>query len=566
MTVRGAVCLNRARTVLMRGAPGNRRYLLKDRVINEVMIPKTEYDKVVSDYDNLSSQYKTVKGENEQLTALVKYYEEKFRLTQHKRFGASSEKTQLDDRQMYIEGFFNEVEVIADPSEEEPQIEEVVVRRRKRTKGQRQEDLSSLPIEVIEHTLPEDEQVCSKCNSQMHVMSTKVHKELEVIPARVKVIEHRYSVYGCRYCENNSDSVEIVTTPMPEPVIKGSIASPSMVAYIMTQKYIMHSPLYRLEQEFERQDVTIRRQTMANWVIYCALTWLAPIYDLMKSYLLSLEVIHADETTLQVLNEEGKEASSKSYMWMYRSSGDAEHPVVIYEYQKNRNHEHPRNFLKGWIGFCHADGYEAYHALENVTVVECWAHVRRYFDEALKSLSKDDRKNSKAAIGLDFCNKLFKYEDEFKKKGLGYEERYRQRLEKSKPVAEKFFEWAKSVNVLPKTALGKAITYAINQETYLMNFFLDGRLELSNNRAERSIKPFVMSRKNFLFSASEKGAASSAIVFSIIETAKENLLKPFEYLKYVFERMPNSTYSQISEYLPWSKSLPESCKRNLKKN
>jgi hypothetical protein len=241
-------------------------------------------------------------------------------------------------------------------------------------------------------------------------------------------------------------------------------------------------------------------------------------------------------------------------MWLYRTGGDSETPVSVYEYQPNRNGSHPENFPKNWSGYCHADGYAGYHNLKNVTVVGCWAHVRRKFNDAFQITKAPD---SPAKIGLDYCNRLFAREREFA--DMTSEERFKSREKFSKPVAEAFFEWAETVNTPPKLAVTRAVTYLLNQRQWLMNVFLDGRLELSNNRGERSIKPFVMGRKNWLFSNSVGGVKASAIAFSVIETAKENRLIPFEYLKFLLEMLPNSATNQLESLMPRSDTLPTEC-------
>jgi hypothetical protein len=346
---------------------------------------------------------------------------------------------------------------------------------------------------------------------------------------------------------------------MPEPVIKGSVASPSSVAHIMTQKYMNAMPLYRQEHELLINGFLLSRQTMANWMIYCSEHWLEGLYELMKRTMLEEEVLHADETVLQVLREPGRKSRTESYMWLYRTSGVSSHPVVIYEYQETRSSSHPKRFLAGFKGYLHTDGYSGYHTLPpNIRVVGCWAHLRRRLDESVKLVPSEERAGLPSQKGLDFCNRLFALERGFEK--LEPEERYKERLERSKPVMDEFYAWANNVGALPKSALGRALRYALEQKPYLENVLLDGRLELSNNRAERSIKPFVIGRKNWMFSATPKGAKASAVIYSIIETAKENGLKPFEYLKYLFETMPNMAAEPLDSLLPWSPSLPEGCK------
>jgi len=488
-----------------------------------------------------------------ELSALVKHFQELFKLSQMKRFGASSEKTA--DGQLTLFDTEPAASVAAEPETEE------ITYTRKKQKGKREADLSKLPLEIVEHELSESERVCPDCGEVMQPFGADTRDEIKIIPARVVHVQHRCHVYKCADCAKTADKTPIIKASMPEPVIKGSAASASAVAFIMTQKYLMHLPFYRLEQDFNRQGVFINRQNMANWSIQVCEDWLKPVYDKLKENLLRHDVLHGDESTLQVLKEPGKTAQQKSYMWLYRTSGESEKPTSLYEYQPSREGEHPKTFLDGWAQpdgpakYLHTDGYDAYHTLENITVVGCWAHVRRKFNDAFKITGAPD---SPAKIGLDFCGQLFALERKFA--DMPPDERQKNRLEHSKPIAEAFFSWAETVNVPPKLAISRALTYALNQRYWLMNVFLDGRTELSNNRAERSVKPFVMGRKNWLFCNSVSGAKASAIAFSVIETAKENGLKPFEYLCFLLETLPNAKTSQLEDLLPWSDTLPPECK------
>jgi hypothetical protein len=300
----------------------------------------------------------------------------------------------------------------------------------------------------------------------------------------------------------------------------------------------MAVPLYRQGQEWNRCGIELSRQTMSNWLIKATFDWLEPIFDALKEMLCLRKVLHSDETTLQVLHESDKPPQTKSYMWLYRTSGDADSPIVLYEYQPDRRAEHPKFFLKNFSGYLHADGYDGYHDLSgNIKVVGCFAHARRKFDEAVKGLPKKDQADSTAMIGKKFCGKLFSLERDFA--DLAAEERSRKRQELSKPVFDDFYKWLSALNPPPKTGLYAAVVYARNQREYLGRYLEDGRLEISNNRAERSIRPFVIGRKNWLFANTPRGAKASAIMFSIIETAKENRLKPYEYLTYIFRNAPN---------------------------
>jgi hypothetical protein len=273
----------------------------------------------------------------------------------------------------------------------------------------------------------------------------------------------------------------------------------------------------------------------------------------LKKSLILQSVLHADETVLQVLHEPDKTPQSNSYMWLYRTSGDTKHPIVLYEYQPDRRAKRPAEFLRGFKGFLHTDGYDGYHKLpSDINVVGCWAHARRKFEEGVKALPLKDRENSDIFRGKRYCDKLFELERGFA--ALSTEERYLKRQELSKPVMDEFFAWCSSLKALPKSAIGVARDYVLGQKKYLERFIVDGRLELSNNRAERSIKPFVIDRKNFLFANTQRGAKAGAVMFSLIETAKENKIDPFKYLVYIFANAPKGgkldKEDQIGVFLP----------------
>jgi transposase len=490
---------------------------------------------------------------------LIRYYEEQFKLAQRRRFGSSSQQS---PNQLRFENFFNEAEDQADPSLPEPTYEEVTYKRKKRV-GKRKEDLSGLPVERVDYELPESERVCPECGEPMRDIGVTIRDELEIVPAQVIHKEHAVHAYACANCEKHNDHTPVLKAEAPTPLISGSLASPSAVAHIATQKYMNGMPLYRQGKGLLYDNVDLSRQTMANWLVYCAQNYLSAIYALMIAFLLKADILHADETTVQVLHEPGRSAQAQSYEWLYRTSGCAEHPVVIYEYQETRKQEHPKAFLKDFKGYLHTDGYPAYHNLPlNITVVGCWFHARQYWENLYKTLPAGKRDGSNAERGLVYINLLFLFEDEFR--DLEPEERYKKRLEFSKPVSDEFFAWAGSLNALPKSLLGEAVHYALAQRTYLENVYLDGRLELSNNRAERSIKPFVQGRKQWLFSNTPNGAESSSIIYSIIETAKENHLHPFQYVKYLLEMLPNAKTNDLDSLLPWSANLPDCCRAPVK--
>lgn len=381
-------------------------------------------------------EYENLKAEKERLSQQVDFLMEQIRLARHRQFGSSSEKSEYDSNQLNL---FNEAEAYADEAPPESEITEIQKHYRKKARQSKDRLPADLPVEIIEHRLPNEEQDCPECGHSLHIMGKEIREELKLIPAKAVILRHVRYTYACRDCEKNNITVPLIKAPVPKPVIKGSFASPEAVAHIITQKFVMATPLYRQEQEWNRQGIMLSRQTMSNWLIRCAEDWLEPIYNELHKRLLEHGVLHADETTLQVLHEPDKTAQSKSYMWLYRTSGDAEKPIILYEYQHSRSAAHPEIFLKGWKGYLHADGYSGYHSLEkqgDIIVIGCLAHARRKFDEALKTISERYRKTSSAFIGKSYCNKLFDIERDIKT--LPSQEKYIQRQKQANPFWTSF--------------------------------------------------------------------------------------------------------------------------------
>lgn len=508
-----------------------------------------------AEYDALCA----LRRENERLSQQVDWLMEQMRLARKKTFGASSEKSH-EELSGQITMLFDEPEVHLEIESKESTS--VAGYTRKKRAGSVDEILpENVPVEVVEHRLPQSELFCPQCGTAMTEIGKDVRRSLVIVPAQVKIREDWYYTYACPKCKLDEAETPVLKTDRVPSVIPGSYASPEAIAHLAVQKYVMGSPLYRQEQELNRSGVTLSRQTMSNWLMWSSEHWFAPIYEQLHRQLVSRQVLHADETTLQVLHEPGKKAQSKSYMWMYRTSGDAEHPIVLYEYKADRKAENAEKFLSGFSGWLHADGYQGYHRLsKNISVVGCWAHARRKFDEAVSALPKPEQAGSAALEGQQFCTKLFALEKELT--GLTPEERYLQRLEREKPVLDALLAWSYVKKAAPKSALGKAIYYLHEQWPYLMRYLEDGRLEISNNRAERSIKPFVMDRKNFLFANTPGGAQGSATIFSLIETAKENDLDPFRYLVWVLSNAP----AMAANDADWAEKLTPMCAPNRCRN
>lgn len=489
-------------------------------------------------------------------------------LAQHKQFGPSSEKTapgtSVAADALQGELVFNEAEAQAAPTPE-PDVETITSAqmgaRRKKSKGKRQADLAHLPVEEVRHELPVDEQVCPQCAGALHEIGTEVRQELKIIPAQAILMKHVQVKYSCRHCALHDTSTPVVTAPMPKAAFPNSLASPSAVAYVMNQKFELGLPLYRQEQHFQDLGLNLSRQTLANWMIKGA-GLLGPLYDKLHELLRQRDILHADETKVQVLHETGRAATTDSRMWVYCSGRDGP-PLVLYDYQTTRGSEHPRAFLKGFTGFLHVDGYAAYDSLQGITLAGCWAHARRKFDEAIKSLPPVSRAGGTpcaSRVGLDFCNKLFKVERDWH--DVTPEERLAGRQLESAPILAEFRAWLdqQAPLALPKSPLGQAITYCRNQWAKLNTFMQDGRLEIDNNRCERAVKPFVIGRKNWLFANVPQGARASAIIYSIVETARAHNLRPLDYLNFLFERLPAvDSPTDLNGLLPWAERVRDTC-------
>jgi transposase len=502
--------------------------------------------------------FEKMEEEIELLTAELEWYKEQFELFKKHRFGSKSEQTHLDEQM----SLFDEAENEASEEADEPTVETITYERNK--KRSKENLIKDLPVETIEYKL-EDGATC-KHGHLLKVINKKVVRKIGIRPAEAYVIEEVQYVYGCEPCEKEGIDNPIVTAPKPNSAIKGSMAAPSLIAYIAHQKYTNGMPLYRMEQDFKRFGIDLSRQNFSNWMIKAS-EWFEPLYDRMHKVLVSGDIIHADETTTQTLHEPGKAAQAKSYMWLYRT-GQYSTPIVLYDYQTSRAGEHPRKFLKDFKGYAHLDGYAGYNLVENMIRVGCWAHAKRTFNDALTAMGKNSGTKTArtyANKGLNFCKLLFRIETKIK--DLSIEERYQYRNKYSRQVLDDFSVWLHEAEarVLPKSKLGQAIQYCINQWSSLNNYLLDGRLENTNNRAERSIKPFVLGRKAWLFHNTPKGANSSAIIYSLVETAKENKIKVYHYLNYLLETLPNIDIENkelMDQLLPWSDSLPAYCKLN----
>ena len=430
-------------------------------------------------------------------------------------------------------------------------------------KGKKEQDLSGLKTNRIDHYMTEDELTAEFGENGWKQLPDAVSRRYRFVPACVEVDEHHIGVYASK-----TDG-HMVKAEHPKSLLHGSPVSPTLAAAIMNGKYVNAIPLYRLEQEFLRYGLSITRQNMANWMIRLGEEYLSVLYDYLHKKLYDYHVIQADETPVLV-NRDGRPAGSKSYMWVYRSGHLYEDKqIVLYEYQKTRNASHPREFLKDYSGICVTDGYQVYHTvekeLEDLTIAGCWVHGRRRFDEALAIIPKEARKESVAYLVMKQIQAI--YREEGKLKDLSSKERLKQRQVIIKPLVDALFVYLKqhSSEIASKGKLSEAFTYLLNQEKYLRVFLADGDVPMDNNASERAIRGFCIGKKNWEVIDTINGAKTSAIIYSIAETAKANNLKPYEYFEYLLTEIPKhmdkTDRSFLDNLLPWSPNLPENIRK-----
>ena len=480
--------------------------------------------------------------------------------------------------------------IIAKQTEEEeaqPSSEKNVIRvkehtRERKPKAKREDLYANLPVRDVKIPLTDEQRRCEYCNSEMVTMTyTPVREEIRITPAKVERIRLMQEVSICPECKKDGDGTFVKAEVYPA-LLPHSPASASSVAYVIFDKCFMGLPYYRQEAGMAELGFKLPRETMANWFIYCAEHYFYPIYERMHEYLIKRDLLHADETTCQVLREEGKSAESTSYMWIYLTGSDGLPPIILYDYAQGRAGNYAKDFLEGFAGLLQCDGYQGYNKVADVILVCCLAHCRRKFYEAIpagrrKSLKLLDINSEEwlddpdipelsgleqmipAEVGLSYCNKLFYIEKTLKE--LPADERKAKREELETPVWNGFWKWIVTINPLGGSKLQKAVNYALNHRETLCNYMKDGRCEISNNAAERRAKSYAIGRKAFLFHTSVAGANASAVMYSMIETAKANNLNVFQYLYMVLLYMPDykNEPEGIEQLLPWSDFIKEHC-------
>lgn len=514
----------------------------------------------------LSEQNKLMQKQNEQLIKQIEDLNEQIAILTRHRFGKKTEKSQPFPGQLAFDletgKIFNEAELLVDSSiPSEPVIEEVIVRR-KRSKGKRDINLKDVEVEVISHTCS-DEQLNERFPKGWHELPDETYKELKYIPASFKVLEHHIKVYA-----GDHDEGGILRAPIPKRLLAHSILTPELAAAVFNAKYVNAVPLNRLSEEFLRNDVNIPRQDMAGWMIRLSEYYLGPIHEMMKREILNSQYVHCDETPF-IMPEHAKE-----YMWVFHSPiGPGMHPVFLYEYLGGRSGHVLEEYLKGYQGTLITDGYQPYHTLmkkdDEIKVAGCWAHARRKYVEIIKGIKKGTPMTPAQQAATEAVRRIdmiYHLDNAFKKASL--KERLDNRQQSVAPLVDAYFAWVKKMQLIQNssTALKGALKYSFNQEIYLRRFLTDPMIPLDNNNAERSIKSFCVGKHSWHIIDSVKGASSSALLYSIAESAKANQLKPYEYFSYILTELMqyprNGVPAEIlAKLMPWSEELPDFCRK-----
>ena len=506
---------------------------------------------------------------NENIEKLI----EQVRIANNYRFGRQTETLKSIEGQL---SFFDEAEASYNEYAPEPAAEEVLpAKQSKKKKGQRNLDLKDFPEEIIPpYSVSKEQLDAFYGKSNWRRMPDETYKRLRHEPESWTVEIHTVEVY---VGTDGDHQDEFLRGDRPKDLLRNSIVTPSLLASILNVKYVNSSALHRIEQEFERNGVNISRQTMSNWIIKCSNKYFAPFIERMKQELLSLRVTQSDETPTRVIGD-SDHPNSKCYMWVHRSGEFySKRPIVIYEYQKGRDHHKPLDFYKDYKGILVTDSLQQYHLVDKklpeVTNANCWAHARRDFADAVKAADKKDPQAVRQSVAYQALQKIAEfYNADTELKELSSEERLQKRQEYIRPMVEEFFAWVKQqvadCTVPPKSKTGQGLNFIINQEKYLKIFLEDGDVPIDNSASERVIRTFCLGKKNWMFHNTANGASASAMVYSISETAKLNNLRPYYYFKYILTELPklcdekgNIDPVKLDYLMPWSESLPEECRK-----
>jgi transposase len=450
-------------------------------------------------------------------------------------YGRSSEK--LDLAQLAL---FAEIIAAAAPqvAPDEPAAPPVTKKGHGRKRPPKE-----LPRIRVEHEVPPEQRVCEECGKEKERIGEEISEQLDYVPASLVVIEHVRPILACTCCQEH-----VVTAPKPAQPIEKGLAGPGLLAQVVTSKYCDHIPLYRQESIFARHGVDLSRTTMCGWVMACAeLTW--PVVEAMIARVLESKVIHTDDTPVRVQGD--KTGAYTGRFWTY--VGDGSHPFTVYDYTPSRKRDGPMTFLKDFgkntdmPRYLQADafgGYDGIYAGGRILEVACMAHARRKFYDARNT------DVNRAHHALAWIRQLYDVESDAKTLDAGVRRALRE--ERSRPILEDWREWldAESIKVLPKSPIGQAVQYALNQWTALNRYLQDGDLDIDNNQAERALRGIAIGRKNWLFLGNDRGGRAAAIFYSLISSAKRHGHDPFVYLRDLFMRIPTHPNKALAELLP----------------
>lgn len=479
-------------------------------------------------------------------------------------FGQKSEKAKfINDGQLAFEGIFNEAEAESDNSAPEPTTDTVFKKQGKTGQNRgRKEIRADLETKKIVYELPQEQQICDICGDTLTEYTEEyITTRLAVIPEKVYKIEYYRKVYKCKNCDKNGIKANIMKAENKTPacIIKKGLPDASLVADIMQRKYQLGEPLYRQEQYWKLRGIYLNRTSLANWVIAGA-AWFEPIIRRLKYHAMSEPVLNADETPTRVLKKDGKPTKKKGQMWIVCTGAAASKKIALYAYHDSRSKAVAEELLRGYTGVVQTDGLQSYGSGE-YGKAGCWAHLRRKFYDCIP----EGEKNCPSAQIVTLIDKAAAYEKSAREKKYSFDDILEMRQSKVKPLLDAVYEIISTLRPSKGSALGTAITYALNQKEKLYLFLSNPKVEMTNNLAERTVKPYVINRKNFLFSDTENGAAASAAVMSIIETAKRNNLDVYGYLFCLLTLMPewgkNPTQIQLDSVMPWSLTLPAYCRQ-----
>ena len=536
----------------------------KDIRINELLDANSQLNPPVKHLvDALTQKDKALADMQTRLDEMT----EELKLLRKKLFGSSTEHMSnpyVNSDQLTIYPFLG-IEPEKEPEPIEAEYNEIQgYTKSKKAKSTLKEQFSNIPVkQVFIDSLSDEDKLCPTCGTEMQPIGTEIiRREVIHVKPSMYMLEYVGTTYGCPVCKDTEDPQFVKDNKAPAALIKGSHTSPSLTSWVLYEKFAKSVPFYRLEKSLEELGAKISRTTMANWAIQCNSLYFKHLTDYFHRELLKRKYLMMDETPIQVLHEPGRTPESKSYVWLMRSGNDGLPPIIYYRYAPTRSGDVALELTDGIQPgtYLMCDGFSGYNKLKDVRRCTCYAHIRRYFYEAIPAGHDRDITNP-AVQGVMYCNKLFSYENKYAERHYKPETIKKRRLKDEKPVIEAFLDWADKQVVTGNSKFSKALTYFKNRRNDLMTYLEDGHCSLSNNWSENSIRPVTVGRKNWLFSSSVDGAEASMNIYTIIEMAKLHGLNRQKYLEYILEHRPSAemTDEELSLLAPWNKDVQETC-------